>query len=247
MSDAKSWLIGVFIYFAVFIIIISSVSTFTNESFDADQYNSSTDQANFDIVTADHICTDPRFEYDPLTGEGERYSRARRDHLECDESRGVLGQDNCDNIEGCTWGVVDSSSWYFWQTSNSSGCNGYINASFYGVNMTADNTRVALHSYSGFWSGAYLSTTDPSPCNHVSVAFNKNNCAIFSCSWQPFDFAEEMKTPTSIISTISQVFTLRYNFGMSGDMAFVFNLVFVILPIIILILSIYLLAHPFKN
>ena len=248
-SDVN-WILGVFIYFLVFITIVSGLVSSVNQN----SYNSSIQDADFSAFNSDYICDNPRFKYD-INGEISTYSGVGRDRLFCQESRGALGKDQCNEVSGCSWendtkldwGAVvkfcflggDCSQEYFY-------CNGTIDALDYDVGIryvsVYSQPRVDYHEVTfGVWSEAQqiLSFREPSPCTHPNVLFNKTRCEIFSCSWEEYDMGEELASTSSVRMAFNQMFGFEAPFGFEEDRTFGFIIqgFFIWLPFFIFILA----------
>lgn len=244
---AGKWLIVLVIYFMFFILSVNSVQNLVN----ADNLNSdiSLEINNYDFsgILGNSYCSNPRFSYDPATGEKEEYPKAFTDRLRCEESIGVLDQSTCDIIEGCTWENVTSGFW-FWETTESASCIGDINATAYGIEVTTSifRPRVAAHNNTGIYA-ANTPFLDPTPCTHPEVLTNKTKCDLFSCSWEDINIQSSYTEPSRVLDTVGDLFTFRYDFGFDNDnYNYILNILTFVIPLLMLIVSIYYML-PFAH
>lgn len=241
--QAGKWLILLFIYFTFFVLIVASVNTFDGEISDLNNYNTSVSSEDFQDMNYEFTCEEPRYYY-TANAEKDVYDKTARDRLHCSESYGVISNESCNDIEGCSWDFVTTGA--LWWKESDYYCLGYINSSYYGVDSTTNGRRIASHENRGFWSKINL-FNDPSPCTHPNVIYNRTNCIAFSCSWVEFDFSEKLNSPSKIMRVIGDVFTFRHDFGFQNStVTFLFKFIFLILPLIMLAIMIYLLL-PFMH
>jgi len=238
------WMIGIFLYFVVFIAITSGLVSSINQN----DYNSSLQDANFERLSANHICSTPRYKWNG-DGTSEVYNRWGEDRLFCDESIGMLSKEQCNKISGCTWSndtkgeflgfcLFGSCTEYYY-------CSGIINSHHYGVdNRTPvlSSPRVDFNPTTfGFFEEAWdkVSYNDPDPCTYEDVLFNKTRCDIFSCTWGEYDFSEEISRPSSLRLAFGTMLSFRAPFGFENNRTFGFLTqgFFVWLPILLFLIA----------
>lgn len=129
------------------------------------------------------------------------------------------------------------------------GLLGDINSTEYGIeknNPLFGRPRVVPHNNTNLWQ-QYTPFADASICTHPNVFQNKSLCNMFSCSWESITPESNFKSAGNLYSSIADVFTFRYDFGFTNStISFILNVIFVILPLMILILSVYYIFHPVK-
>lgn len=235
---AGSWLIAVLMYFTFFILIVNSVSDLSSDS-----YNSTITNNDFSSLTANKICSNPRY-YVNSNQEIKSYNNWRDSRLDCIESKGVFSQSECEKIEGCSWSTINATSYFFglFSIDGQTTCTGYINASYYNVD-SSDGKHVDSHktSQSNLWGLAPIWSN--SPCFSENVLFNHSSCNTFGCSWTDYDSSENLKA-TNFISTFGTIFSFSYDFGMTNSgLKLFFNLLFVFVPLLIILFATYFLIR----
>jgi len=238
---AGVWFVAIAIYFIFFILGVYSAENIANGTSNTTLTNSDIDSINFNNIIGTTICENPRYYYNPDTAEESIYNNAQNDRLFCEESVGIFSQTSCESIAGCTWENVTSGWWIFSSTDDAT-CMGDINASAYGIDVNdgfIGRPRVAPHNNTGVWA-TYTPFSDASVCTHPNVENNKTLCDLFSCSWTTISAETGFNSAGDIYSTIGDIFTFRYDFGLSNNgVKFFLNFFFVVLPLLILIISIY--------
>ena len=235
------------VYFFIFILVVSSSEKIsalaeTNDTI----VTINLGNVEFDAIIGSSFCTDPRYYYNAETGEKKKYNLNEYDRLFCEESVGILSQDICDDISGCKWENV-TSGWWFWKTVEDASCIGNINSTYYGIAQTTvviGRPRIESHNNTGVWA-IYTPFSDPSACQHPNVIRNKTLCDMFSCSWTPVTPDSSFKSVGNVYSTMSDVFSFRYDFGFANQgLSLFMNFIFIVLPLLILIVSLYFMI-PF--
>ena len=248
-TSEMNWIIAVFIYFVILITLSSAIVAIGLES--QNQYNSSINDADFDAFGFLYQCTDPRYKYDATTGIKEEYGGLGIDRLFCDESAGIFSNESCSAIEGCTWTEISQQTWWQWLTGQSANvtyfCDGVINATYYGVPMREPyigSPKVAFHGDSaGFWKNIRQQYTpfgsNPSPCTHDNIRYNKTSCDVFSCSWGEYNIHDEITSASSIRLALGNIFGFQAPFGFEDNRTFGFIVqsFLVWLPLIIFIVA----------
>ena len=237
---ATTFFILATIYF-IFFIIVANASENLGSMSESDYVTVELDGIEFDALMGSSYCTNPRFKFDPQTGEKSEYGSAWVDSLKCEESAGVLSQSSCETITGCAWENV-TGGWWFWETTESASCIGDINATSYGVSQTTPvlgRSYVTGHTNTGLWA-KYTPFSDSSPCEHPSVLKDIELCSTFSCTWEKVTPETTFNSVSTIYGTVGDIFTFRYDFGFeSTGLTLLVNFLFIILPLLILILSVY--------
>jgi len=243
---ASTWFIAIAIYYIFFILAVYSAENISLGASTQGLTNTSLDSINLQGTIGTYYCDNPRFYYNANTGEKLEYSNAENDRLFCEQSEGVFSSSACNSINGCTWTNSTGGFWNWWTgTEVENLCLGDINASSYGIEIAdgfIGRPRVASHDNTGSWS-TYTPFSDPSPCNHPNVQYNKTLCNMFSCSWEKISADTTLTGAGDIYSTIGQLFTFSYDFGFENQgINYLVTFLFVILPLLILLLAIYFMA-----
>ena len=185
------------------------------------------------------LCSDPRYKYEPFSSQTEEFLGIRARSMDCENTAGVLNQQTCNNIAGCNWTNITYTKWLFVNYEGASTCLGNINASKYGINTTSSIFGFDVVDYHAN-TGTFKS---PSVCNHPNVIQNSSLCYVFGCTWSPLQL-DISANPLTLYDSVKDVFTFSYNYGVSNPFfAFILNIIFVLLPLIALVLSIYFLVR----
>lgn len=237
--QAGKWLVILVIYFMFFIFTANGVSNLYTES-DVSELSVSDSNFDYSSLIGENVCSNPRYYYDPTSLDTYEYSNVNVRNLECDESIGVKSQTICESINGCVWENVTSGLW-FWETTEAASCLGKINASYYGINTSTifKGEVVAAHDNTPTFGAA-------TPCNHPNVLENQSLCDIFSCTWQKVEIADSYTSSSSVVDTVKELFTFRYDFGFSDNVNSIVIFIFFIIPLIMIIVSIYYML-PFAH
>jgi len=234
-------LIVAVIYFFFFIMIVNSAENVVGLGVSSDLVTIDLGAVEFDAIIGSSFCANPRNYYNADTGEQSIYTNAETDRLFCEESAGVLSSSTCNDISGCNWTSVTSGFW-FWTTTSEPSCIGDINSTTYGIeknNPFFGRPRIVSHNNTGYWE-SFTPFDDPSVCTHPNVIQNKTLCNMFSCQWELVTADTSFNSVGSVYSTISEVFTFRYDFGFTNQtLSLLMNFIFIVLPLLLLIVSLY--------
>ena len=257
------WLFAMMIYFVLLIGISSTASLVGEESISS--YNVVDDFEEFYDIGG--ICNGERKYVDYSLPLGERvlipisevpalqmsvlYNYGDRSaNLHCPSNWGNLGESYCNGTEGCTWNSGDGK------------CEGEINATHYGIEIESPlalffwlKDRIASHENTGVWAWNQWDTS-VSACNHPLVKNNQTLCTYFTCEWavigsQSFLDAEEEASDgvSGQYNNLKPLFSFRITEIFDTDsvvLNFVLNIIFILLPLVILIIGLYLTIMPGK-
>lgn len=243
-ETGAKWLGLLILYFGLMTFIVSLIASIGGTSI-------TTSVEDTESGTA---CGGPRLIYEPYSmtpidtsDTGRNYEIFYGAHIECDRSKGVIGQDVCEEITGCAW--EDPGNWF----SNLFGsseptCNGEMNYMF--MNDT-------YRSYLGWVIDAYEDVdplTDQFICKHPSVISNETLCNELSCTWKYRSGLTDIDTSDieepklgllgNMWSVVKDMFTFRFDFGFedtTGD--YILNFIVFWLPLIGVILAIYVMVR----
>jgi len=211
------WFILVTLYFIFFIGTVSVVNLFAYEEGinfnDGTITNGSLTGLN---VNPEFFCDTPRYTY---SADGSNQFKINPSSSNCRDTAGVVSEDICERIVGCSWEEVTSGFWFFSSTSET--CVGTINATHYGK------------------------TNQNNFCTANNVSGNLTNCILMFCTWyetQPLQ--SDITSPRQLINLIGELFTFRYNFGFDGFLNIFITILFIFIPLLIWLLSLYFLL-PF--
>lgn len=260
------WFALLLIYFTVMTLVVSLVNFAYGGSFETDigftKYN---------------YCDEPRDIYEPYNTEpvkntdqldGSDY-RFAISHMDCSKSAGVLSNESCTYIEGCTWdsppqtGFTNYINWLWNKITFTEPqeieptCYGSINGSYYNIetyDVFLYGDRVVLpHNNSDLMGNV------GSICTHPNVTDSEELCSLFSCTWISKELISDMSVDnvkiktgvggaTAILSslwnTVYEMATFRFDFGIESVFVIYFlNFFMFWLPMIGLILSVYLMIR----
>lgn len=224
---AGVWILLLILYFTIFIFIVNGSQNISIES----DYNLNSSLNNYDMFENTGQCSLPRYFYSSNTGEIKETKYP--DNMDCRVNVGVTSSETCNSINGCNWTEVTSGFWLWKETFET--CDGSINGSYYGIETT------------NFLGGVYSKTHDNvnfndenNVCTHPSVIHNKSLCSMFSCSWVETNKDIEQVNYKTLMSSVSDLFTFKYDFGFDNSfIAYIMNFIFFVLPLFMLIIAIY--------
>jgi len=231
---------GMFVLMIIyFIVFIASVSLGEQINQESSEINVESQIEGLEGYYNDFskICITPRFEYDPDTADITESNDPN--NLLCEKSKGVLSKTICESIEGCSWENVTNGFW-FWKSTEPASCLGNINGTAYGIETKTflGQNYVSDHNNTEYFEDNY--NIKNSVCTHPNVIKNKTLCDTFSCSYNRLDTPEPEANLNSIKNSVGDIFTFRHDFGFESTTAQFFgNLLFVVLPLIMLAISIY--------
>jgi len=242
-GTGAKWLMMILVYFALMTFIVGLV----NMTMETD--------VGSEADTTGTYCGGPREIYepynpDPLEQEEigwimEKYYSA---HIDCSKSAGILGQDVCEEIEGCEWGT--SSGWFgsLFGSSDDT-CIGTFNHSF------LENNTVNI-GILGLGVAEYNLTDDEESnfiCTHPDVYDNQTLCEEFSCTFKYresiSDFEGDDIRPRlgllgSIWDVTKDMVSFQFDFGFDeSSLNFILNFLLFWLPLIGVGLSIYVMLR----
>jgi hypothetical protein len=232
------WIILIIFYFSIFVLIVNSSQNVMIDTALNDTYK--LDNINLDVFNEQYKCDIPRFSYNPNTFE-EKIEK-QSNHLDCSKSYGVFGRSECSNIQGCEWNTTTIGMW--WWKDEITTCVGTINYTYYDIEVETFPLNpyakpiVANYEFGLTYFKNMLSDNN-NICRHPSVINNITNCNLFSCSWVLIENDENV-TYKTILNSVSDIFTFRYDFGFTNDtIKYIMNFIFIILPLLILIIAVY--------
>lgn len=237
-SGAK-WLLGLSIYFALFIIVVSLVT-----SLQGGEYYS-------DIDKSGSFCSNVRLDYYPYSDETtERSTQLALRHLDCSRSRGVLSQDICEEISGCSW-ESELTGFWFWTSEKNATCIGSMDVSELGIltyqSAFTEGGGYGVKAHNNTPSGRYYGSV----CNHPNVLNNQTLCEYFSCIWEDYQPINDINIDSGLSlsmgarawRTVKQLVTFQYDFGITGTGGFIINLFLFWIPLLGILLSAYVLVR----
>jgi len=167
--------------------------------------------------------------------------------FDCDISYGVLSNESCSSLNGCTWESADS--WWNPFDDETPTCTGRLDyPSVTNDTQVSQGWRIIIDDYENLDG-----ETTNFVCTHPEVIYNETLCSVFSCTWGEFGGINSISVDNvdpnlSMIGTmwhtIKDMFVFRFDFGFkdtSGNAILTF-LVFV-LPLLALILAIIVLVR----
>ena len=243
MSSAtgSKWVAVLVIYFFVMTFIVSLVTTFTT----------------VDVTEAQSTytgCGSPRLIYESynpapvdISQAGSTLEKFYYGQFQCDTSRGVLSQTNCENLTGCTW--EDPSNWLqeLFGLSAVPTCTGLLDYTNVTDEIQYYNGGLIIDSYT--FEGE--STTNI--CTSPNVINNQTMCDVLSCTWGSFGGVSDLNVVdaqpsvglgVSTWNTIKNMFTFSFNFGFDDSATNnILNFFVFWLPLLGLILAVYMLIR----
>jgi hypothetical protein len=220
-------------------LVVTLIKMNVGGNFDSDLDNAET-----------YRCDEPRQLYTPYTGEIYK-DTTHLSRLDCSESRGVLGNSTCIQIQGCSW-TTPSLNWYqylFGAKSANATCVGQINDTYYGLNTSNDifGSKYVDESEYSKWSD------DVTLCSDPVVISNQTKCELFSCTWQyglkisSIDMKQLSVSASfgdTMLLSIVELVSFRFDFEIENAFVnFFLNLLIFWLPLIILMGGIYTMVR----
>ena len=249
----------VLLYFFFMTITVYSVSHAFSGGFSSSLNLLKPDTCSEPRDIYDYYLLEPKFTTDNF--EKNHDNKPYLSQLECRFSRGVLSEQDCLAIEGCSWSApphgilrriltLEGLIPIFGEDDDT--CIGTIAADHYNINTTTSilSTHVAEHVNS------QLNFGRGSICTHPNVIYNITACELFSCTWltnarisqlkqEQIEIEASRSTVRKIMTMTSDMFTLRFDFGFENDLiTYILNFLIFWLPLILLIFAVYLMI-PF--
>lgn len=228
----------------------------------------------FDIPEIEtRTCREPRYFYEhykfePTSSEDISFFRRPMflSDLSCERSRGVLSNESCSNINGCSWETPELNlfkrilNWIpgiLFEDPEPS-CFGVINATSYEIEQDVSDVRGML-----IIGEDYIKNEDEdsnvkhmSPCEHSKVVNNETLCGLFSCTWfddnnideiiltETLDFSGSRGMVSTVWSTVRDLALFRFDFGVENNFVTHILTFFIFwLPLVGMILSIIMIIR----
>jgi len=222
-ARAGKWIIGLLIYFFVFVIIVTSASNMDNDiSSTGGEFADK--ETPFNSPYCDGQRTKIIFQSDDSYDIIDNYNE---DDTDCSLTTGVVDQDICEYIEGCSWENVTITHWFSADESSFT-CNGTVNTTYYNDD----------ENFTGY-----------SLCEMTGLD-NNLDCSILGCFWYNENTATNLNLDStwsnvnSIASTIGGLFLFRVDLGMPEQAKTIFIFILFYIPFFILLMAIYFIL-PF--
>jgi len=222
--EAGRWLLGLVIYFSVFLLVTTYVQNWNPSSIGESQ---TTGDADLDelISSGDNFCATPRYRIGGQTNMNYFIPVTIEFYRNCGLLPSRYSEDDCNDVVGCFY---DNTTSFFDFTDEQ--CEGEINFSYYANNDSVDAEFVRELG---------------DPCSLERVVNNKVNCQLLGCTWYDgvdVDYTD-FKNPFTILDAVGNLFTFRYDYGFEGYDVLL-NLIFFYFPFIVLLIAVYY-AMPF--
>lgn len=167
-------------------------------------------------IISNGTCTAPRIAFDD---EFKTYE-VNEPSANCIKTRVAYDEQGCNDIPGCAW---DNETIFFFFNTGSQICDGSIDKD----NLSGGES----------W-GLFTSV-----CELADVRYNQTLCYNIGCTWASGgESFSKIDNKNQLLTTISDLFTFRYDFGFSGDLEtvnIVINFFLFYLPLVLLIGAIY--------
>jgi hypothetical protein len=218
-ATAGKWAIGMFIYFAVFLTIVTNA-----QSIDS----SVTYSGGIDTVSASRTgCYAPRYSFNAQGEASELLGGAKRTDY-CQYTQGVNNENICTSLNGCTWTNQTSCFLFFTCETSIETCEGRLNQTFY------DYTTSSLNYSKGI-------------CDIDKAQDNATLCEALGCQYGTQESVIGSEgNQENVFSTIGKMFTFSVDIGLPTAGNVVFTLFLFYLPFFILLLALYF-ALPFLH
>lgn len=157
----------------------------------------------------DSFCDGPRIAYNIHLEAYEVFPTSNN----CKHTRVAYDKNGCEDLYGCSF--INDTGWF---SSDEYVCNGTINFSRYGESLGSDIDNL---------------------CRFEGVQV-EDVCYDVGCTW--YNDAEEysdIKSPNTLLSVTGSLFSLRYDFGLTGIFNIITNFIMFYIPLILLVGSIY--------
>ena len=243
-GTGAKWVAMIALYFTVMLFIVGLVNTTMGTSIGEE------------VDTSGTYCGSPREIYEPYNPNpidqselGWIYRNYYEAHIDCEKSQGILGQDICEDIDGCTW---DSPNNWFQNLFGSADdtCTGQMNHTFILVDGTQPigllGTGIADYTDASGETSKFI-------CTHPDVYENETLCNELSCTWKYRDAISDFETSDiepklSLLGSIWEVtkdlVSFKFDFGFEDTSAnFILNFLIFYLPLILLGLAIYVMVR----
>lgn len=229
-ETGAKWLVLLVLYFGIMTFLVSIIGQIADGG-----------TSSFNETTAGFSCGVPRtiyeqFSVEPIdtsdipTATSNRYNRL----IECGQSVGVLSNESCSLLNGCTWEDVS----YWWQSAQET-CEGQMNY----TSVTENNT----------WTIYGTMIDEDNVCTQTAILDNQTLCETFSCTWAyrggldnlgVEEVEVKLGTLGKMWETIKGMFSFTFDFGFTDASAnYILNFIIFWIPLLAVILSIYVLVR----
>lgn len=248
-ETAMRWVIVLVIYFFLMSFIVTLVTTISPVS------------VTEETLTLYTGCGEPRTYYeqyslDPVglddLENGDLVSGIRSEIavgiIECSISKGVLNNESCSELNGCTWESVDT--WWNPFDDETPTCAGVMDY----PTVTNDTDTFATYGRTVIEKYTNLDGDETrSVCTHPNVINNETMCEVFSCNWGNYgglanldvdDIDVDGKMLKKMWIAVKEMFVFRFDFGFEDSTGDVILTMFIfLLPLLILIGAIVVLIR----
>jgi len=223
-ATAGRWILGMIIYFFIFITVVTYVSNAdSNVSYSGDGFAN-----NGAGVLQTGVCGSPRYAYNSDGSSREVFGSSER-ITDCWSTQGFIEADTCNSIEGCSWEEASSVYCLFFKCSdNNTICNGEVNLTEYDSNETDLIDKGSLCSISGLQG-------------------DKETCEAVGCTYYA-ELTPELelslyKSQKTLLSTIADMITFNADIGLPAGYNYMFSFLFFYLPFFILSMAVFMYAR----
>jgi len=259
-ETGAKWLLLILVYFTLMTVVVALVNDMSATAI------STTGGYNLATNSTGTYCSQPRTIYEievvgstyelveTLTSDETRNGPVYQGHIECELSRGQLGEPYCDEFDGCSW---EPDGWWIFATAEV--CKGQMN--FTWLN-TSDIVTPVIYDYIAYdlpggspYVNLGLDGKYNDICSYPAVVDNQTRCELLSCTWGAntrdieLFYADELELSGSMAGkmwkVVKQMVTFNFDFGFTNTTAnFILNFLIFWLPLIGLGLALYQLI-PF--
>jgi hypothetical protein len=210
--NAGVWFIVVSLYFILFIAVVSSVQTFSQET-GIEFTDGTTANGSIDSLTlsSQPFCDTPRVRYG---SDGSSSFQINPNEDDCSLTNGILNQQVCEGLVGCSWQNITTGFWFFSDTKET--CIGTLNASYYGKDDTNNF------------------------CTAPVVSSNATICIRMGClmyTTEPLTY--DITSPKQLFLLVTDLFSFRYDFGFDDLLNILLTIILIFIPLLIWLMALY--------
>ncbi|MGM0495433.1 MAG: hypothetical protein ACQERX_02100 [Bacillota bacterium] len=232
-SGAGKWIIGILVYFFIFITLVTYASNFdTDVTYSGEEViNKSIDEFESECYTPDEgreyiYISDGVLFGDTLNDDSD---------VRCEYTKGMADENLCNLIEGCNWANItyDEGFWFWEEDLTRYQCNGSVNTTYF--------------------NNGEVFSEDNSLCLMSNLSDSELQCRLFGCEWfetgkgeKEFGVTKAWGELNSMWDTMIGLFVFDVDLGIPEEYQGMFIFVFFYIPFFILLLAIYLIL-PFVH
>lgn len=214
-SASGSWLLGLIIYFFVFIVMVTFVSNMQEGiTYSSDNILSATGSNDY--------CDTPRYTYNT---DFELVKNIYPNTKDCRATLGTYAKETCEFIEGCIWDNVTSGWWIFSSTYES--CTGEVNTSYY--NNGTETFEIC--SMSGLQGRVNNGLCGLMGCTY----YTEKDLNVDDLDTTITGVIKQVNSFTSVIISLA---SFDADIGIPEDYEFLFSFIFFYIPLFMLIMVI---------